>query len=107
MKIGRLSSHARPDSDINYTERSPLVVPPSRDLPPPVADAGGAGTPNWPKRSEAKTLKHAKSRPRSFQRPPCRTPNPPFEKKPWYNPMGWFDKEEYATFAGEPVRAGI
>ena len=27
---------------INYTERSPLVVPPTRDLPPPVTDGGSA-----------------------------------------------------------------
>jgi hypothetical protein len=28
-------------------------------------------------------------------------------KKPWYNPAGWFDKEEYANFAGEPVRQNL
>ena len=33
---------------INYSERSPLVVPPTRDLPPPEA-AGPPPTPNWPK----------------------------------------------------------
>jgi hypothetical protein len=32
----------------NYSERSPLVVPPTRDLPPPVS-AAGPPAPNWPK----------------------------------------------------------
>jgi hypothetical protein len=33
---------------IDYNERSPLVVPPTRDLPPPQATSAPA-TPNWPK----------------------------------------------------------
>src|ERR1043166_556195 len=33
---------------IDYRERSPLVVPPSRDLPPPEA-AAASRTPAWPK----------------------------------------------------------
>jgi hypothetical protein len=33
---------------IDYNERSPLVVPPTRDLPPPVADTAPPA-PNWPK----------------------------------------------------------
>ena len=28
-------------------------------------------------------------------------------KKPWYNPIGWFNREEYANFAGEPVRKSL
>jgi hypothetical protein len=35
------------DNDIEYRERPPLVVPPSRDLPPPQT-AGAARNPNWP-----------------------------------------------------------
>jgi len=34
--------------DINYSERSPLVVPPTRDLPPPSADVAPAVA-DWPK----------------------------------------------------------
>jgi len=34
---------------IDYRERSPLVVPPNLDLPPPVTDAGPAKIANWPK----------------------------------------------------------
>ena len=33
---------------IDYNERSPLVVPPTRDLPPPQA-AGAPAIPDWPK----------------------------------------------------------
>lgn len=34
---------------IDYRERSPLVVPPKIDLPPPETSQDLAGTPNWPK----------------------------------------------------------
>jgi hypothetical protein len=35
-------------SGIEYRERSPLVIPPARDLPPPEADAATKPAPNWP-----------------------------------------------------------
>jgi hypothetical protein len=93
------------DSGINYTERSPLVVPPTRDLPPPATNAA-APAPDWPseppKRSKASKSKQAVVPDTAVQ-----TPNPQVQKKPWYNPMGWFDKEEYANFAGEPVRGNL
>jgi hypothetical protein len=34
---------------IDYRERSPLVVPPKIDLPPPAAASNAAPAPNWPK----------------------------------------------------------
>src|SRR5829696_8448207 len=34
---------------IDYRERSPLVVPPKLDLPPPAGAAATANAPNWPK----------------------------------------------------------
>jgi hypothetical protein len=37
------------NSGIEYRERSPLVVPPRLDLPPPAADAKEVKAPNWPK----------------------------------------------------------
>jgi hypothetical protein len=37
------------DSGIDYRERSPLVVPPKLDLPPPVSDKAEVAVPNWPK----------------------------------------------------------
>jgi hypothetical protein len=37
------------DGKIEYRERSPLVVPPRLDLPPPDTASNQAKTPNWPK----------------------------------------------------------
>src|ERR1700755_407972 len=37
------------NSGIDYRERSPLVVPPRLDLPPPASAAKEAKVPNWPK----------------------------------------------------------
>jgi hypothetical protein len=43
---------------IDYHERSPLVVPPQLDLPPPAA-AAAANAPNWPKDPDEKRRKAA------------------------------------------------
>ena len=37
------------NSSIDYRERSPLVVPPKLDLPPPASAAAEVNAPNWPK----------------------------------------------------------
>jgi hypothetical protein len=92
------------NSEINYTERPPLVVPPSRNLPPPADQP--ALTPEWPKGSP-KTIKHVRGRGEVIPETAVQNPNPPFQKKPWYNPAGWFSKEEYASFNGEPVRRDL
>jgi hypothetical protein len=89
---------------INYSERPPLVVPPTRDLPPPVADAGVPA--DWPKNSPNPVKRHS-DKPQIIPDTAVQTPNPPYQKKPWYNPAGWFDKTEYATFTGEPVRQSL
>ncbi|HEX2654915.1 MAG TPA: hypothetical protein VHN11_14835 [Xanthobacteraceae bacterium] len=44
---------------IDYRERSPLVLPPSRDLPPPDTSAGAASNPAWP--NDADQRKKAKA----------------------------------------------
>jgi len=36
------------DRGIDYRERSPLVVPPKLDLPPPVKQSAEVNVPNWP-----------------------------------------------------------
>ncbi len=96
-------------SDVDVTERSPLVVPPTRDLPPPVADAA-VPAPDWPKDPKVKPRKHHKAD------VVLAAPNgtavqtvapPPYQKKAWYNPATWFNKEEYATFTGEPARDSL
>jgi hypothetical protein len=44
--------------DIDYRERAPLVVPPSRNLPPPQAEGTAtARTPAWPKDPDVKRQK--------------------------------------------------
>jgi hypothetical protein len=43
---------------IDYRERSPLVVPPKLDLPPP-AEAEAKAAPNWPKDPDEKRRKEA------------------------------------------------
>jgi hypothetical protein len=44
---------------IDYNERSPLVVPPTRNLPPPASD-NTPPAPNWPKDAEVERQKQAK-----------------------------------------------
>src|SRR3954449_269442 len=44
------------NTGIEYRERSPLVIPPRSDLPPPAA-AAEAPLPNWPKDPEVKRRK--------------------------------------------------
>jgi hypothetical protein len=39
---------------IDYRERSPLVIPPTLDLPPPVAASPSAANPAWPREPERK-----------------------------------------------------
>jgi hypothetical protein len=45
--------------NIEYRERSPLVVPPGRDLPPPETDAAIAKNPAWPNDAGEKRRKDA------------------------------------------------
>ena len=45
---------------IEYRERSPLVVPPKIDLPPPAAATAEAPVPNWPKDPDVRKRKEAK-----------------------------------------------
>ena len=94
----------RDGEGIDYRERAPLVVPPSRNLPPPSDQP--APTAEWPKNSP-RAIKHARTRGEVVPDTAVQNPNPPFQKKPWYNPAGWFSKEEYASFNGEPVRRDL
>jgi type IV secretory pathway VirB10-like protein len=49
------------NTGIDYRERSPLVVPPKIDLPPPASAAVEAPVPNWPKDQEVRRRKEAKA----------------------------------------------
>ncbi len=61
---------------IDYRERSPLVVPPKLDLPPPVSAKSEVNDPNWPKdpdearrKAEIKARKKSKLDPIEAARP--------------------------------------
>lgn len=49
------------DSGIDYRERSPLVVPPNRDLPPPVRGSTLEKNPAWPVDPEVKERRAARA----------------------------------------------
>jgi len=48
------------NTGIDYRERSPLVVPPKLDLPPPASATAEAKVPNWPKDPDVSRRKAAK-----------------------------------------------
>jgi hypothetical protein len=45
---------------IDYRERSPLVIPPTQDLPPPESAAASARNPAWPREPERKVAVKSK-----------------------------------------------
>jgi hypothetical protein len=142
MKTLGLKDPTVMEDGINYSERSPLVVPPTRNLPAPVT-TGAVPVPNWPKDPDVRKRAIAKAKAKEVH------PATPFQdslplrpdelekgvganradgqmasadgsdeqrqssvrdlagKKAWYDPRGWFKKEEYATFTGEPTRANL
>ena len=64
---------------IEYRERSPLVVPPRLDLPPPAAGSNAAKLANWPKdpdeaRRRAAIEARKKAKPAALERPRPLTP---------------------------------
>lgn len=104
-------------SGIDYSERAPLVVPPTRDLPAPGASAP-APVADWPQNPAVKPQKRARAK-----APPA-TPVPnaaasiadpnasaaqasqePQQKSSFT--LNWFNKEEYAKFGGEPPRQDL
>ena len=129
LKAIGLPDPDHPEYEINYSERSPLVVPPNRNLPAPISAEPPA--PNWPqdpdikKRQAAKsekTILRANGDPVMDEGRPLRpdelipkgsgssaaSNSPGIEPK--HNSLfsfDWFRKEEYGTFTGEPPRANL
>jgi len=132
-----LKNPGEQEYNINYSERSPLVVPPTRNLPPPVA-AGPPPVPDWPKdpdirkRQEAKAddkpvpqrgdsvieseralrpdeLNAGRAPPTSVAAPgtPEQTTPANPAKKSIFSLDIFNKKEEYATFTGEPSRESL
>ncbi len=122
------------DGGISYSERSPLVVPPTRDLPPPAA-GGPPPAPNWPKDPDMKKRSEAKAekkdtryhnwvvdesrplRPDELNVPGARPSqvahSDQAEAEPDQTPkrsifnFDWLKREQYGTFTGEPARAAL
>jgi hypothetical protein len=120
--------------EINYGERSPLVVPPTRDLPPP-QNATTKPVPNWPVDPEVTARAKAKSddkvAPRPYDSviheeraltpaelgvgrqvsapgiPEQSTPSQLGEHKSGALNFDWLKKEDYGTFTGEPPRVSL
>ena len=61
---------------IDYRERSPLVVPPRIDLPPPVTASSEAKTPNWPKDPDEARRKAAIARRKKENKDPLQAARP-------------------------------
>ena len=53
----RISACRRDGESIEYRERAPLVVPPSRNLPPPQSEAAVTANPAWPNDPDVKQRK--------------------------------------------------
>jgi hypothetical protein len=100
-------------SGIDYRERAPLVVPPTRDLPSP--DAAPSPVADWPQSPAAKPHKHVRSKAApatpvanaaaSVGDPnasAAQGPQEPEQKSSFS--LNWFNKEEYAKFGSEPPR---
>ena len=119
-----------PQYGINYSERSPLVVPPTRDLPPPQSSSGPPA-PNWPvdpeitARAAGKRDDSVRPRPdyvtdssRPLRPSELNAVNPPGTndqssaselgaKKPGLFSFDWLKQEDYGTFTGEPPRVSL
>jgi hypothetical protein len=128
-----LRSPTETEYEINYSERSPLVVPPNRNLPPPVASRAPPVT-NWPKDPDVQKRKVDKDDDKPQARPydsviesaralrpdelgigkPSPTVSAPGngeqstpaelgQKKSGFFTFNWTKKEEY----GEPPRVSL
>src|SRR6516165_448254 len=130
LKAIGLPDPDHPEYEINYSERSPLVVPPNRDLRAPISTDRAPAT-NWPDDPDLKKRQAGKkdNRPAPAADPIMEEGRPlrPDELMPNGNRssaspsspgiepkgqtgilnFGWFKKEEYGTFTGEPARANL
>ena len=132
-----MKNPASTEYEINYSERSPLVVPPNRNLPPPVT--GTVTAPNWPKDPDVAKRKAKKDddkpvirqydaaaeadralRPDELNNVSRNTrtvaaPGTPEQSEPLNKPkrnlfdFSWLspNHQELATFTGEPPRVSL
>jgi hypothetical protein len=64
---------------IDYRERSPLVVPPKLDLPPPASASANVNVPNWPKDPDEARRKAAIAKRKADNKEVTRRPLTPAE----------------------------
>ena len=64
------------NTGIEYRERSPLVIPPRSDLPPPAAAAVETPVPNWPKDPDVRKRKEAKAARKKDNKDPVEAARP-------------------------------
>jgi hypothetical protein len=64
------------NAGIEYRERSPLVIPPKTELPPPASAAAEAPAPNWPKDPDVKRRKEAKEARKKDNKDPVQAARP-------------------------------
>ncbi|HXW47992.1 MAG TPA: hypothetical protein VEK31_00965 [Xanthobacteraceae bacterium] len=127
LKAIGLPDPDHPEYEINYSERSPLVVPPNRNLPPPIS-TNHEPAPNWPqdpdfkKRQatvkeqvhvegdrvidEGRPLRPDELMPKQTQASVAASSGVETPHKSFFS-FDWFNKEEYGTFTGEPARANL
>jgi hypothetical protein len=97
-----LGAKSAASKGINYRERSPLVVPPKLDLPPP-ASAAKADAPNWPKDPDLARRKAA-----------IEARKKEVKKEPWQQAMPLTQaeieagrKQQTATNSKDPIEPGV
>ena len=129
LKAIGLPDPDHPEYEINYSERSPLVVPPNRNLPAPIA-TDKPPVANWPQDADLKKRQASKKEPVHVEGDRVIDEGRPLRpdelivkgsggssasSSPGIEPKGgnhllsfdWFKKEEYGTFTGEPPRASL
>jgi hypothetical protein len=100
------------NTGIDYRERSPLVVPPKLDLPPPAAAATEAKAPNWPKdpdeaRRKAAIAARKKSKPDPIEASRILTPSELNAAKTQTGTSGGSKGSDSAVPGGDPGRNAI
>jgi hypothetical protein len=83
---------------IEYRERAPLVVPPSRDLPPPREASSAASNPAWPNDPDVQQRKQRAEAKRSR---PARTASETMEAEARPLPRGELDRGSVAAGKGQ------
>lgn len=116
-KLGEMTGLRKSEQDkggIEYRERSPLVVPKTRDLPPPEAAAPAAKATNWPRdpgeatvtRRVKPTTTLATQQPGTSELPDNRGGGPGIDWGAFTAP--WSKKKaESVQFTGEPARESL